>query len=123
MTPIVQTIVTIICAVMASSGFWAFLQSRHDKKEIMKNREDPQSRMLLGLGHDKLISLCVRYIDRGWIGDDEYSDLKKYLYEPYKEMGGNGSVERLMKDVEKLPIKHITYEEQIQQYAGLYDHT
>ena len=115
MEPWIQMIVTVICAVLASSGFWAFLQSRRDKKEAKKNKEDPASRILLGLGHDRIIYLCMHYIDRGWISNDEYADLKKYLYEPYKAMGGNGGAERLMADIEKLPVKNITYLQQVQR--------
>ena len=28
-----------------------------------------------------------------------------YLYEPYEEMGGNGSARRVMEEVRKLPIR------------------
>ena len=28
-----------------------------------------------------------------------------YFYKPYKSLGGNGSAERIMEEVKKLPIK------------------
>lgn len=115
MEPWVQILLTVAAAVFACNGFWAYLQNRKDKREARKHKEDPANRMLLGLGHDRIIFLCMHYINRGWISDDEYSDLKKYLYEPYKAMGGNGGAERLMSDVEKLPVKNITYLQQAQQ--------
>jgi len=105
MEPWLQTALTVIGSVLASSGFWAWLQSRRDKK-------DAKTRMILGLGHDRIINLCMRYIDRGWIGSDEFEDLIKYLWNPYSEMGGNGTAERLIRAVEKLPIKKTTYVEQ-----------
>jgi hypothetical protein len=61
--------------------------------------------MILGLGHDKILSLGKEYIARGWITADEYENLHDYLYIPYKNMGGNGSAERIMEEVKKLPIK------------------
>ena len=61
--------------------------------------------MLLGLAHDRIIWLCEKYIDRGWISTEEFENLHDYLYIPYKEMGGNGSAERLMNIVKTLPIK------------------
>jgi hypothetical protein len=61
--------------------------------------------MILGLGHDKIIYLGKEYIARGWITSDEYENLHDYLYMPYKNMGGNGSAERIMEEVKKLPIK------------------
>ena len=39
-TIVLQTLVTIVCAVLASSGFWAWLQKKDDKKSL-------QSQMLL----------------------------------------------------------------------------
>ncbi len=93
---------TIIITVLTSSGFtsalFAFLQKIADKKDI-------KTRMLVGLGHDRIVYLGMKYIERGWITKDEYENLHDYLYSPYKTMGGNGSAERIMKEVDKLPIK------------------
>lgn len=97
-----ELIKTIVIAVLTSSGFtsalFAFIQKTADKKDI-------KTRMLIGLGHDRIITLGMEYIERGWVTKDEYENLHDYLYEPYKTMGGNGSAERIMKEVEKLPIK------------------
>ena len=100
-----ETSLTIICAVLASSGFWAFIQTRRERK-------DAKTRMLLGLGHDRIIFLSMKYIERGWITQDEYSDLIEYLYNPYREMGGNGTAKRIIEEVQKLPIHHVTYVQQ-----------
>lgn len=97
-----ESIITVVCAVIASSGFWSFLQSRRDKKDV-------KTQMLLGLGHDRIIFLGMGYIERGWITQDEYENLHDYLYKPYKKMGGNGSAERIMIEVEKLPIHKSNY--------------
>jgi len=103
--------VTVVCAVLASSGFWAWLTARREKK-------DAKTKMLLGLGHDRIVVLCMKYIERGWITQDEYEDLNKYLYLPYKEMGGNGTAERVMAEVKKLPIHHISYAQQAKENSG-----
>ena len=103
MDPWIERVVLIACSVLASSGLWAFVQSRLDRK-------DAKSRMILGLGHDRLMFLCSRYIERGWISNDEYEDLIKYLYKPYQDMGGNGTVERLMNEIKNLPIRDGSYE-------------
>ena len=36
---------------------------------------------------------------------DEYKDLDDYLFKPYIALGGNGSAEKMMKEVSKLPIR------------------
>ena len=61
--------------------------------------------MILGLGHIKIIDICEKYIERGYITQEEYDSLYNYLYIPYKELGGNGTAERLVQEVKHLPIK------------------
>ena len=92
-----QMLITILCTVIASTGFWAFITKITEKKDV-------RTKMLLGLGHDKIMSLGMKYIDRGSITQSEYENLNKYLYEPYKKLGGNGSAERVMREVDKLKI-------------------
>lgn len=93
------TVITVVGSVLASSGFWAFLQTIRDKKDV-------RSKMILGLGHDRIIELCLKYLERGWISAEEYENLYKYLYKPYKAMGGNGSAERLMAKVSNLEVRN-----------------
>lgn len=93
----VQVIVTIICALIASSGFWAFMQRKTDKKDL-------STKMLIGLGHDRIVELGMMYIERGCITQDEYENLYEYLYKPYSELGGNGSAKKVMEAVQKLPF-------------------
>lgn len=92
-----QIIITILCTLLASAGFWAFVTKIMDKKSA-------KTKMILGLGHSAIMTNAMTYIKRGKITQSEYEDLRKYLYEPYKAMGGNGSAERLMREVDGLPI-------------------
>lgn len=94
----VQSIITVICAVVASSGFWTWWMKKSDKKSI-------HTQLLLGLAHDRIMQSGMYYIERGYITNDEYENLYDYLYKPYKEMGGNGSAERVMREVGKLDIR------------------
>lgn len=103
MTIWIQTVVTIICAVIASSGFWAFLQKRNENKDV-------KSQMLIGLAHDRIIFLGMEYIERGWISQDEYENLCEYLYKPYEQLGGNGSAKKIMAEINKLEIHKSSYQ-------------
>ena len=98
METLLQMVVTIVCAVFASGGFWAWRQSVADK-------HDAKTQMILGLGHDRIVYLCKEFIKQGYISPDDYENLHDYLYKPYEKMGGNGSAKRLMEEVKKLPIK------------------
>lgn len=94
---LVQTLITIICALIASTGFWAYIQRKTECKDV-------QTEMLIGLGHDRIVYLGMLYIERGYITQDEYENLNLYLYKPYSQMNGNGSAKRIMEEVNKLPI-------------------
>ena len=99
-----EMLITILCSIAASSGFWAYIQKRGDKNDV-------RTKMLIGLAHDRIIYLGMGYLDRGdWITQDEYENLNDYLYVPYSGLGGNGSAERVMKEVNtKLRIVKSTY--------------
>ena len=96
----VQIAVTIFCSMLASSGLWTLISKLADKKDV-------KTQMLIGLGHDHIIWLGMKYIERGWITNDEYENLYTYLYKPYELMGGNGSAKRVMDSVNKLEIRTV----------------
>lgn len=91
-------IIAILATFMASSGFWAWMSKRTDRKSAT-------TRLVLGLAHDRIIFLGMKYLDRGYLTKDEYEDLNHYLYEPYSEFGGNGLAKRVMDDVANLPFR------------------
>lgn len=96
----IQMLITLFASVMASGGFWAFLQGRHDQK-------DSRTKVILGLGYDRIIALGMKYIERGWITQDEYENLERYIYRPYNELRpDDGSVRKIMQEVDRLPIKN-----------------
>lgn len=97
-----RILITVFSSVLASSGLWAYVTKKLEKKDV-------RTQMLIGLGHDRIIFLGMSYIERGWITQDEYENIHDYLYIPYKLMGGNGSAERIMKEVDKLPIQKVGY--------------
>lgn len=109
MEPWFQVVLTIFSSVLASSGLWAYLQNKSEKKDV-------KTEMLIGLAHDRIMYLGMSYIDQGYVTQDEYENLRVYLYEPYEpyeRMGGNGSAKRIMQEVDKLPIhKFIEREEE-----------
>ena len=91
-------LLSIVIPLIASSGFWLWLEKRNQAKSL-------QTKLLIGLAHDRLITLGMIYITRGWISQDEYENFNVYLYRPYEDLGGNGSVKRIMLEVDKLPIR------------------
>lgn len=96
-----EVIIALITSVFASTGLWSLISWAIQRKA---DKKDNLTRLVLGLAHEKIITLCMKYIKRGSITKDEYDDLIKYLYTPYKDCGGNGTVERVVEEVKKLPI-------------------
>lgn len=93
-----SVLLTAVGSILASTGFWTFLQARMNKKSLSR-------KMLLGLAHDRIIGLCMDYIERGSVTHDELENLLDYLYDPYEKMGGNGSAKRLVEIVKALPVR------------------
>lgn len=94
MEPWLQTVLTIFGSVLASSGFWAYMQRRADST-------DARTELLLGLAHDRIMSLGSTYLERGtWITHDEYENLVDYLYKPYTKARGNGAAKRMVTEID-----------------------
>lgn len=100
-----ESILLALIAGATSSGLCSliiFLIQRRDKK---KGKRSAETEVLLGLGHDRIVYLGGTYVKRGYITQDEYENLYQYLFKPYERLGGNGTASRVMREVEKLPIR------------------
>jgi len=96
-----EVLVTIICAIFSSVGFWTFINNVYQNAREKKSAE---RKALLGLLHEKVMEKTNEFILRGSITSSEYEDFVKYTYEPYVGLGGNGTGEKLKREVDKLKI-------------------
>lgn len=97
-----EVILTIVGAIFASGGFWAFLTALVQKRQSKTSNE---ALLLRGIAHDRICYLGEKYIQQGWISKDDYENLHDYLYLPYHELKGNGSAEKIMTEVMRLPLR------------------
>lgn len=103
MDPALAAFLSIVGGFLAGSGgFWVYLRGKYQKRD---DRKDCLDKLLMGLAHDKIMYLSILYLEKGWVNEDEYSDLFKYFWEPYCKLGGNGSADRVIKLVQMLPLK------------------
>ena len=65
--------------------------------QIMALRND-----IKALLHDRIIQKCEYHIRNNRINADDLEELE-YLNKPYKALGGNGTVEVMLRTVHKLP--------------------
>lgn len=107
MEPSFQMVVMAVISAITSSGFMSLiiylLQRRDRRLEKEAANDSAQSRMLMGLGHDKIICLTDRYVRRGGITLKEKRNLQ-YLWEPYAAIGGNGDGKIGYEACQTLPV-------------------
>lgn len=90
-----KLLITVVGTILASNGFWLYLQKRRDKN-------DARTQLLVGIAHDIIVTRGTSYLERGdWITVDEYENLHDYLYVPYSEAGGNGSAKCVIEDIKR----------------------
>lgn len=115
MNPETQMVVTALVSALTSSGVMSLiiylLQRRDKRKEREAANNSAQARMILGLGHDKIIQLTDKYVRRGYITLKEKRNLE-FLYKPYADLGGNGDCQIGYDACQRLPV--VSEEEAIQ---------
>lgn len=108
MNPWVQTIVTVVSSVLASSGLWAFFTSAmqaRDRAELEKDEsERALANMVRGLAHAKIVEIGTRFLEQGYVTLDDLNEFDHYLYQPYEALGGNGYAKKIYEQVMKLDV-------------------
>lgn len=117
------TLILEIAGIAVGSGgvgaLIMFLIQRHDNKKGLEaltkqNTEDIKNikeelavvkSMSLGALYDRAKFLGETYLKRGWWTLNEYEDYKKYIFQPYHEAGGDGTIDKIMIELEKMPIE------------------
>lgn len=94
-------ITEILLGVFACTGFWTFLQNWLQGRNKKHNAEQ---KLLLGIAYKVILDMCHEHLEKGEIDADDYKEISHYLFEPYKDLGGNGTAQRLVEEVDKLPI-------------------
>lgn len=96
-------ILVAIISAISSSGFMSLILYKVQKKDKQKDIESAQSRLLIGLAHDRILSLTDALVKRGNITLKEKRNLE-YLYKPYKDAGGNGDCKIGYEACQKLEV-------------------
>lgn len=96
-----EILTTILLGVFASSGLWQLIITIYNSK---RTKQTYEQKLLLGIAFKEIVESCQHYLQVGHISHEEYKELNHYLFEPYQAMGGNGTAERLIREVENLPI-------------------
>lgn len=93
--------ITVTITLLASSGFWAFLQWL---LSTVKGRKNAEKKALLALLHDRLYTELSVLLANDTVSRSDYENIN-YLYAPYKELKGNGTCEKMYNDLQKKKIR------------------
>lgn len=102
----VEIVVTIILAMIGSSGLWMVVDHLISRKDKRKDHADEirerQRAVNLALLHHLMYGMCEKALLRGKVYVSEYDDIS-HLAEQYFAEGGNGTGRLLIEEVRKLP--------------------
>ena len=92
-----ETVVGIVIAVFASTGFWQLVLYRVQSRDKKKNASE---RALMYLLRQDLISRCDYWLDKESIPIGEWTSMVSEN-EIYHELGGNGDMKERMEALEE----------------------
>lgn len=103
----IEYIITIIVAIFGSGGFWAFLQSRRDRKYAQTEEAEKHIEAVCegtkALLHSQIYSIAERAIKRGSITTGELADLEN-MYPAYTGLHGNHTGTSYYERAKSLPL-------------------
>jgi hypothetical protein len=95
------TIGEVIIAVLGSGGLWTLIQALINYKI---NKDSMEKQALKSLLRDAIFRRCEKALSNGEVSIEELENING-LYQPYKELGGNGTAKKLIEDVNDLEVK------------------
>lgn len=115
---IIGAIATLVSALSVGTLIKFFVE-RKDSKDVSKKQTEENTKaiadlkadvelikaMSLGSLYDRTKHLAEKYIKRGSVTLQEYDDWYKYLYNPYHEAGGDGTIDKLKELMDELPMR------------------
>lgn len=95
-----EQMLQLIAIILGSNWLGSFLMELYKSKTKKKT---PTQIIIRALARRDLLKSASDYIDSGAIPSDEYDDFVGE-YHAYKDLKGNGKVERIVSEALKLPI-------------------
>ena len=113
----INTIITTVLGLVIGALATA-LRTLMAKMKQKEDDEEKQYEMLLkatrSLLHDCIYKDCTYHIRKGYIDANALKNIK-YLYEPYRTLGGNDICEALYERCLKLEIQYNTVEDHMER--------
>lgn len=86
------------------TAIWIFTKPIRKMVREQTKRIELMEEGIQSILHDRIYQACHFFISRGWVCISDLKNLE-HLYEPYREMGGNGTAKELYERVLDLEIR------------------
>lgn len=94
-------LLTIVITVIASSGFWTFVNNRLTER---KRKDSAEIKGIKALLYTQINHECHKVLSQGYVTQEQYDDIL-FLFTPYEGLNGNGRAKKLWDEVQKLPLR------------------
>ena len=86
------------------TAIWIFTKPIRKMVREQTKRIELMEEGIQSILHDRIYQACHFFISRGWVCISDLKNLE-HLYEPYRQMGGNGTAKELYERVLDLEIR------------------
>lgn len=86
------------------TAIWIFAKPIRKMVREQTKRIELMEEGIQSILHDRIYQACHFFISRGWVCISDLKNLE-HLYEPYRQMGGNGTAKELYERVLDLEIR------------------
>lgn len=87
-----------------SNRSWLYCQADVERQKREDLRQQAIELGIQALLRDRVVQAYYHYIERGWITLHGLEAAEK-MYTEYHNLGGNGTVTKLMEDLRELPVR------------------
>ena len=107
---IILAVLAVAGSIFGSAGFWSYRQTKYLQKVQSQQNESAEQTLIktgvLALIHRELRLLCKQILDQKYVTPGQFEDLQ-YMADPYIKLGGDGTVEKMLKEIEHLPTRDV----------------
>ena len=99
----IEHVIVLVSAALGSSGLFAIISALLQRKWTKDDRVDALVNAQKVIMIDRVRYICKLHISEGVISLEDKETIKE-MYDAYKALGGNGHLNTIMSEVEKLKV-------------------
>ena len=107
----------LFSGVLAGAG--CIIRKLWEQQKQTEAKQEANNKGTCALLRDRIVQSYYHYFERGWITLHGLESVEK-MYEEYHNLGGNGTITKLVEDLKELPVRDkvaVMQEQQEQEEA------